>query len=799
MRFIFGVALACAQFGVLPLLAGPAADAARAIRENGFDRDECYRVRDVSLVREDIRIYLTAGHLMFSKPVAGRRIAALFAGDVEGGDGEVILMPPDRAERRSLAAYTSAPNLDEHFHAGLFLFTGDDYDRIRKQLADSDFNKKTPEVGALLEPEWTPVLQNLGASYVTRLVFDLLDQRRSNAGLFIAMFLNPRIGNFDVSFDSWNPEQILAGQLTTRENRSFFDVWTSFPARSSRENPKPKTDELLLRDCRIDATINPDLSLSAVTRLKVKAVDHDLVVAPFDIATEMQVTEVNVDGKPAEALQRDSLRLNMVRGGNSLFLVVPPEPLKAGREYEFEFHHSGKVIHDAGDRVFYVSARGNWYPIHGSQYITFDLRFRYPHDLELVTAGDVVEDRTEGDWRITRRRTSTPIRMMAFNLGNYAHSRLERGGYVVDVCANRSLERALETHPQPPLPPPANPRPRRPDLLSERPLAPPEPNPLERMHTLAEEVASSLEFMAAHFGPPALPHLSVTPVPGTFGQGFPGLIFLSTLSYLKNLPDSRSRISEVQNIFYQDMLEAHETAHQWWGNRVTAATYRDYWLMEALANYSALLYLEKNKSPHVMDTMLDSYRMELLSKSESGQTVDSAGPIVLGWRLSSSQEPRGWRTITYGKGSWLLHMLRERMGTERFMSMLTAMIQRYDGKEITTEEFRDLAAQFLPPKSDDPKLESFFEQWVYGTGIPGLKLSYSVRGRAGALRVVGTITQSDVDEDFSTLVPVEIQVARGKPITRWVRTGSTPATFTVGVAQAPSKVLLDPRRAILRR
>jgi aminopeptidase N len=615
------------------------------------------------------------------------------------------------------------------------------------------------------------------------------------------MYTNQRIGNFDISYDPWNSEQILAGQLTARESRTFFDVWTSFPARSSRQHPTPHKDEILLRDCRIDATVNPDLTLSAVTRIKVTPTTTDMRVATFDIASEMQVSEVTVDGQPAEALQRDSLRLNVIRGGNSLFLVVPPEPLKVGREYEFEFHHTGKVIHDAGDRVFYVSARGVWYPIHGSQYIAYDLRFRYPRDLELVAAGDVVEERTEGDWKITRRRTAVPIRLAAFNLGNYAHTRLERGGYVVDVYANRSLERALDPRMQAPLPPPASAgtRPRRPDLLPDRPLPAPEPNPLERMHTLADEVASALEFMAARFGPPALPHLAVTPLPGTFGQGFPGLIYLSTLSYLKNLPDPRSKVSEVQHIFYEDALQVHETAHQWWGNRISAATYRDYWLMEALANYSAMLYLDKSKGSHAMDTLLESYRMELLAKSESGLTVDSAGPIVLGWRLSSSQEPRGWRTITYGKGSWLMHMLRERMGTERFMSMLTALIQRYDGQEITTEQFREMAAQFLPAKSDDPKLESFFEQWVYGTGIPNLKLTYSVKGKAPALRVVGTITQSEVDEDFSTLVPVEIQVARGKAITQWVRTGATPTIFTVALKQAPTKVALDPRRAVLRR
>src|SRR5215831_16228420 len=86
--------------------AGTAADLARAIRENTFDRDECYRVRDLTIVKEDVRFFLTDGHLIFSKPVGGKRYAAVFAADVDGGDAEVLLLPPDRAERRSLAGYT---------------------------------------------------------------------------------------------------------------------------------------------------------------------------------------------------------------------------------------------------------------------------------------------------------------------------------------------------------------------------------------------------------------------------------------------------------------------------------------------------------------------------------------------------------------------------------------------------------------------------------------------------------------------------------------------------------------------
>src|SRR5215472_11025459 len=134
-----------------------ASEMAREVRENSFDRDECYRVRDLAITHEDVRIYLTDGHLIFSKPIAGRRIAAAFAADVEGGDAEVILLPPDRAERRSLAAFTNSPNLNEHFRSALFLFTGADYDALKSQLPANPANRKTPEWGPLMDEHWSPV------------------------------------------------------------------------------------------------------------------------------------------------------------------------------------------------------------------------------------------------------------------------------------------------------------------------------------------------------------------------------------------------------------------------------------------------------------------------------------------------------------------------------------------------------------------------------------------------------------------------------------------------------------------
>jgi hypothetical protein len=780
----------------LPAAAGPVADAARAIRENAFDRGECYRVRDLTLIRGDVRIYLTDGHLMFSRPVLGRRVAAVFTSDGQGGDAEVIVMPPTKGERRSLASYTGTPNLSEHFKTAMFLGAGDLYGELTGQMSANPANRKVPEMAPLLDEQWGSVLRNLSGSYEARLTLDLLSGAGAGDAFFSAIFSGAKTGNFDVLYDPRGPEQIAVGQVASRDGRTFFDVWTSFEARGKPRRESAYYYDVALSDYRIQATVQPDLAVTAVTRVKVKPAKQRMAVIGFDIAREMRIESVAVDGVPAEVLQRESLRGYLRGGGNELFLVAPAQPLAAGREYEFEFRHTGNVIHDAGDRVLYVTARGNWYPAHGLQYATFDLTFRYAKELDLVSAGDVVADSRDGEWRVTRRRTAVPVRLAGFNLGNYLHARSKKGPYVIEVYANRSLERALQPKPAQILFPEMG-APRRRPMEVAIPAVPAAPNPATHLQKIASEIADALDFMAGKFGPPALPFLTVSPIPGTFGQGFPGLIYLSTMSYLRGTA-AASKLTGPQETFFNEILQAHETAHQWWGNVISAAGYHDYWLMEALANYSALLYLESRKGPKVLEQALEQYRNELLLKSPSGEPVDAAGPIVLGTRLESSLEPRAWRAITYGKGSWIVHMLRGMMGDERFFRMLADFRRKYERQEVTTEEFRAVAASHLPPKADDPKLEGFFDQWIYNTGIPSLKMTHSVKGKAPALRVTGTITQAEVGEDFSTLVPVEIQFARGRQV-HWVRTGSEPAEFSIPVKQAPVKVSLDPHFATLRR
>ena len=796
MRWVFPLLLL-----LIPSLASAAvsaSDLARDVREMALDPAECYRVRDIALPKDEARLFFTDGYLIFAKPVAGRRGSAVFAADQEGNDGELIVLPPNHGERRSLAAYTGSPNLDEHLVASVMIFTDDTYEKLTAEIAKNPANRKNPEMGAMMVDRWTSVVRNIATSFQTRVVLDLLFAAPQTHGFFAISMRGKKLGAFDLYYDRAAREQIVIGQMNTRDNLTYFDVWTSFVARSFRN--RPIAPDVALDNFRIEAALQPDLALRVVTRTKARPEGTaPLPAVAFDIAQPMRISSVLVDGKPAEVLQRESMRTELLRNvGNDMFLVVPPEPLQPGREYEFEFHHEGKVIFEAGNRVYYVGARANWFPNIGLQFAKYDLTFRYPKDLDLVTPGELVEEREEGDQRITRRRTDTPIRFAGFNLGQYERVRMSRAGYTVEVCANRAIEPALaDKRPTLPAEPPSHFPPHEPEIVVLPPELP--PDPLIRLQEIASEIASALEFMGKRFGPPALPTLTVSPVPGRFGQGFPGLIYLSTMSYLAPQQHAIRSLDAHGRLFFTDILQAHETAHQWWGNVVTSAGYHDEWLMEALADYSALLYLENRSGTQPVQLALDTYKSNLLAKAAGGDTVESTGPIVLGLRLENSQVPQAYHTITYGKGSWIMHMLRRRMGDDRFLAMLAGLRKEYERKALSTEGFRLLASRFLPPDSPDPQLENFFDQWVYGTGIPSLKLNYSVKGKAPAVRLAGTITQTDVSPDFSIYAPVEIQLPGGKAMIKWVQTGEGAVTFNVSLKQAPTKVQLDPAYSILRR
>ncbi len=786
----FGLAVLFA----VPLLAGgpSAAELARSIRESGLDPTECYRVRDFRFQKEDIKIYFTDGYLIFSKPVAGDRRAAVFSAEVDGGDGEVLLLPPYRGERKSLSLFTQSANLDEHFGAALMIFTSGATHGLLDQLEKDESGKRAPEMGTLLAERWNPVLTNVQNGFEIRMIEDLMKPPSEGGMLFFALN-GKQVGNFDMIYDPRSREQIVAGQLAERNGHLNYNIWTSFAARSTRNANVPAKSPpqwFTLSNFRIHADLAIDLRMRAVTKVRVKNGTQDLRVFPFDISQAMHVNSVKIDGAPAELYFQESIRGRALRGNdNDSFLVIAPEPLAAGSEHEFEFEHEGSVVVPAGNHVYFVSARATWYPRSGENFATYDVTFRYPKHLTMVAGGDAIEDRIDGDFRIGRWKTPVPVRIEGFNLGEYDKASSSAGGFKVEVYANHRVEAALQPKmPSTPLPVPYIGAQSRTTVIAPPPML---PDSTARLHAVAADVAASLEFYSSKFGPPALKTLTIAPIPGTFGQGFPGLVYLSTFSYLDPAQLPQQLRDSTHQMFFTDLMQAHEVAHQWWGNVVIANAYQDEWMLEALSSYSALMWIEKKKGSKTIEGILDQYRDDLLVKDPQGHTIESAGPITWGTRLESTGVPDAWRAITYEKGAWVIHMLRRRLGDERFLKMLAELRHRYEFQAFSTDDLRSLAREFSPPKTPSGTIETFFDNWVYATGVPSLKLKYSTTGAAGAVKLSGTITQTGVDDDFAVDVPVEIQFAKGTPQTIWVRTSSEPVSFRATLKQMPSKVIVS--------
>ncbi len=771
------------------------------VREARLDVSRAFRVRDLLLTADEARVYLNEGILVFLQPVNGRTIGAVFTAEVEAGDAEVLVLPPSKAERQSLAKFTKSPNLDEHFRSALFLFTNAAGERLQADLAASEWAKPAPEEARLLEASWNPTIRNVAASFEIRLLDDLLSGRPPAEGFFYAAFAGRTLGNFDLIVDPRDPRPVSLGQLSTRNNRTVFDIWTHF--RSRKSGPPLAATAFAIRGYEIESRLGEDLHVSVTSRIRIEA-PAPLRALPFEISPRMTVSSVEVNGRPATIFRRSSLRLAAVRQDqNEAFLVVPPEPLPPG-PHEIVVRNEGDVITHSGNQVYFVGARINWYPQSGLQFAPYQLTFRYPKRLNLVSSCEVVSEKTEAAEHVTVRRCQQPVRIVGFNLGEYATASLSRQGLRVEVFANRRLESALEPRMMaPPLPPPTGPAPPGARRRFELPAAPPPPSmplsPTAKLEKLASDVAEEFLWMTEKLGPPPLKTLSVSPIPGQFGQGFPGLLYLSTLSYL----DVGQRFAGETRLFFSELLHAHETAHQWWGNSITAAGYEDEWIQEGLASYLALATLERRHGVKALDSVLEEYKGRLLAKDSDGEPIESAGAIHLGTRL---QPFSTWRTITYDKGVWIIHMMRRRLGEALFWPMLRDLAQRYQGKSLSATQLKAVATEYLAKqpntpefyRSVDPQWDRFFETWVEGTGIPQLRLQASVKGTAPRITVSLSVTQTGVPDDFTDAVPVEIQLPRGKRITRWLVTSSETARTTVPVAGAAPKTVLDPSGAVLR-
>jgi aminopeptidase N len=110
-------------------------------------------------------------------------------------------------------------------------------------------------------------------------------------------------------------------------------------------------------------------------------------------------------------------------------------------------------------------------------------------------------------------------------------------------------------------------------------------------------------------------------------------------------------------------------------------------------------------------------------------------------------------------------MLSERLGVENFRQLQRRLLEEYKGGPLSNEQFREVASSFVPAGQPDKSLASFFDTWIYGTGIPKLSAHSTVRSLV--------VDVSGVPDDFL----VEIPMHCGGGNIYWVRASTGSNTF----------------------
>jgi hypothetical protein len=767
------------------------------------DSEHVYEVKSLFLRRDVVNLTLGEGKLAFFRSLDGRVTGAVFR-----GRGHLIATPRDAGERRSIARFLGVPILDQTFSRAYLRFDDDTATELQRQLENAGAESASdPEFA----DSWGPVCATLNPWHSLRLLVDWLST--DPLPYFYVGLTSDSAGALDVLVDQRRDEQVLFGQPRRENEFLFYDVWASFRAQDA---PGAQTETFAPLDYRVVTSIAEDLSLEGKTTLHLKSLRAGERVVPLELSRNLAVEGIKgPGGLPLVYFQNEDLsRREIASRGNDEVFVILSAAASPGEDFSLEVSYHGNVITDAGNGVEFVGEHGTWYAhVGGENFASFDLSFQWPKRLTLVATGTEVESHGEGDTKTGRWRSEVPFAVAGFNLGEYEMETAATGHPNIHLYANRQLENAilarLEQNPPPEVTLPSG-LPSDNGRIFSMTAPPPPPSPASVLKHLGGDILDSIHFFEKLNGPFPYEQLGVSQIPGTFGQGWPGLVYLSTLAFLPAEAQERAGIGEQAQEEATELMPFHEVAHQWWGNVAGSASYRDDWIQEGMANYLAILYSDsKNPGKHRMAVWLERYRAALLAKGRgSDEIADSAGPLDLGYRLSSSRMPESYTTVIYDKGTWVMHMLHEMFRDptakdpdERFRVFLQSTLTDYRFRALSTADFQHAIERRMTPSMDlegDHSMNWFFDEWVRGTGIPHYSVQFQTKPYKEGFVITGKVEQSGVNDLFTEPVPLYAARNGEKPELLGIVVTTGPETrFRFTSRFRPGHLLIDPHLTIL--
>jgi hypothetical protein len=691
-----------------------------------------YAARDLKIAAEDLDLRLEDGSMFVAEIDGGVTAVVLL------GKGVVNFHPAPATEKGQVKIFCGSETLETRFDAAYLRVNPADFDSIFTASA----LQPVP-----VEPHALKRAQEVFRDEAPKsFVIDLGDLSREpwtllpGQGDFLAEMRTRRFNTLTYARSGTEAEDITLFDRKRHHNIALYASKVKLAQRGPYYNEDDLVDYDIL-DYDIDVAATPDRQwIDGRVSIRLKVRSTVLGTLTFRLADPLVVQSI---------VSYQFGRLFGIRVKNQNTLVVNlPTPLGRDSELSLTIIYAGRLEPQSADREaialldpdqgratddqpmmlaaepsFLYSSRSYWYPqATVSDYATARIRISVPPAVDCVASGELesgfpamlaAKDPAQNR-KIYVFTAAKPLRYLAFIMSRFARAETSTIGFESGGTLNLSVE--------------ANPR------------------QVQRGREVAERAAEIALFYQSIIGDSPYSSFTVALVESDLPGGHsPG--YFAMLN--QPLPSSplvwRNDPAAFSN--YPDFFIAHELAHQWWGQAVGWRNYHEQWLSEGFAQYFAALFAQHQKGDEVFVSMLRQLRKWSLDTSDQG-------PVSLGYRLGHIRgESRVFRALVYNKGAAVLHMLRRMIGDDEFFRGLRRFYRDSRFRKVGTDDL-----QAAMERESGKSLERFFQQWIYGSTIPRVKVAYRIEGAEVVLRV------EQIGEVFDLPVTVSLQYVDRKPV-----------------------------------
>ena len=767
-------------------------------------------INNFVMKRDAGKFTFVSGTFCFLASVNDRVTGAVFV-----GEGTFDLTPPLPEEKKSLSFLTGTNSIHEEFSTLVLRFTDGSDIEIKKA---GNLTKGAGQgVGELKESNealrtWNKIRYNLHG----RILQDVLSER--TGGLFYA-FIKGRKFTKEMVF-AVDPHGVTGGRFpiiaVSPEEVALYTydlnksgIWTAFHLENEYKNGRPTGAEINgfidMKSHKVEVQIDKSAKLNGDAIETFVSLVDGLKVVPLDLFPTLRVSSVTgLDGHALDFIQED-------KDHDPNFFVILDKPLAQGQTYSIRTLYGGKdAISNEGGGNYFPIARADWYPNSWfGDYATYDMTYKVPKSLTMASNGEKVSDIKEGDQNITHWISRGEQTVAGFNLGDFKSTskKLDGMDFEVQAYANAVLPGDLQSLQS--------------QLNRVDPTGVANGMNLDSLNTTSminkslAEAEIAVRVYSDYFGKTGFKRVAMTQQTApNFGQAWPELVYLPIASFM----DSTQRHQVYRNFDergYFKSVAAHEVAHQWWGHTVGWVGYKDQWMGEGFSETSASIYIQRiQKNPQEFIKFWNDQKELMLEKNPEGKRAIDVGPVTLGYRLLNSNA--GFdipRRLIYPKGGYILHMIRMMMwnnsdpkGPENtFKETMHDFLSTYFNKSASTEDFKAMVEKHMTQQMDldgNHKIDWFFDPYVYGTTLPDYHFESSIGNDAKGVVLNFKLSQKNVDDKFTMLVPIYVEFANGRTVklgsANVVGNNSISQTVSLGnMKDIPKRVLINYNNDVL--